>query len=276
MNEQLSDQELAAALEWLLFFGPKPSAALRYLDFPGVTVTIGSHPDPNNNRVGLAHLAESEADAVIDNVIAEFQRAGHGFVWYLTPSSLPLDLARRLTERGLSRATDVRIAGLAFSLLPEPSAPGSTTEVRSVDISELRKHVNVMADGYGTPVEHSLATLDRLEAGTAPGFEFVQYLAYENGAPVAMATGMVDHVRKVTLLGGGATLPSHRGRGHYRALVQARVADARAKGSLAVVTHAVRTTSAPILLSLDFREVVSIERHVMLAPTASTGAQSRV
>lgn len=266
MTGGLSDAELTEALERLLFFGPKPSDALRYLDFPGLTATMGAHPDPNNNRVGLSRLSEPAADAVIDSLIAAYGRAGHGLVWYLTPSSLPVDLPARLTQRGLTRATDIRVAGLAFSPLTTTPVPDATSDVRTVDISELRKHVHVMAEGYGTPVDHSLATLDRLAAGTAPGFELVQYLAYEDGSPVAFATGMVDHVRKVTLLGGGATLPAYRGRGHYRALVHARIADARAKGSLAVVTHAVRTTSAPILLRLGFREVVSIERHVMAAP----------
>lgn len=265
MNQELPEAELAETLERLLFYGPKPSDALRYLDFPGVTATMGSHPDPNNNRVGLSRLAASEADAVIDGVIAAYRRVRHGLVWYLTPSSLPLDLPRRLTERGLVRAADVRVAGLALSPLREPPAARSTASVRTVDISELRRHVHVMAEGYGTPVDHSLATLKRLEAGAAPGFEFVQYLAYEDGSPVAFATGMIDHARKVTLLGGGATLPAYRGRGHYRALVQARIADARARGSRAVVTHAVRTTSAPTLLRLGFREVVDIERYVMQA-----------
>ncbi len=265
MSEELSSGELAEAIERLLFYGPKPSDSLRYLDFPGLTATIGAHPDPNHNRVGLSRLSEAEADEAIDRLVAAYRSVGHGLVWYLTPDSRPLDLAARLTERGLLRDAQVRLAGLAFSPLGEQPASRPAADVRTVDLGELRSQVHVMAEGFGTPVEHSLATLDRLGAGTAPGYEFVQYLSFEDGSPVAFATGMLDHDRKVMLLGGSATLPPYRGRGHYRALVRARIEDAHARGSRAVVTQAIRTTSAPILLRLGFREVVAIERHVLPA-----------
>ena len=47
----------------------------------------------------------------------------------------------------------------------------------------------------------------------------------------------------IVLLGGAATLPEHRGRGIYSALVAKRLADARADGRTAAVIQAVRSTS---------------------------------
>lgn len=265
MSRPLTPEDLSATIERLLFFGPKPSGSLTYLDFPGLTAVLGSHPDPDHNRVGLSELSSQVADQLIATVVATYRRAGHGVVWYLTPRSLPHDLATRLETQGLRRDHDVDLAGLALSPLTSLKArPGA--DVRAVSLSQLREQVHVMAEGFGTPVDDSLATIDRLAAGAAPGFEFVQYLSYQDGVPVAFATAMIDHGSRVTLLGGGATLPSHRGKGHYQALVWARSEDARSRGSLAVVSHAIRTTSAPILLRLGFAEVVGIHRYVLPAP----------
>lgn len=264
MRERLTRGELAAAIERLLFYGPMPSKSLTYLDFPGLTAVLGAHPDPNHNRVGLSELAPAVTDDTIVALVATYQGAGHGLVWYVTPRSKPRDLANRLVRHGLKRDLDVDVAGLALS--PLPAMTGRARDVRSVTLDELRDQVHVMALGFGTPVDHSLATIDRLAAGAAPGFEFVQYLSYEEGMPVAFATGMIDHDSRVTLLGGGATLPSHRGKGHYQALVQARSEDARTRGSLAIVAHAIRTTSAPILMRSGFVEVVPIHRYVLPIP----------
>ena len=265
MHQPLTSERLAAAIERLLFYGPQPSESLSYLDFLGLTAVLGAHPDPNHNRVGLSELTPDVADDTIDTVVATYREAGHGLVWYLTPRSRPHDLAGRLEKHGLQRDLGVDLAGLALApLTVTPAIPG--TDVRPVTVRELRDHVHVLAQGFGTPVDDSLATIDRLAAGAAPGFEFVQYLSYQGDVPVAFATGMTDHGSRVTLLGGGATLPAHRGQGHYRALVAARSEDARKRGSLAVVAHAIRTTSAPILMRLGFTEVVAIHRYVLPTP----------
>ena len=265
MHERPTNEHLSRATERLLFFGPVRSASLTYLDFPGVTAVVGAHPDPNHNRVGLSELTPAVAEDVIASVVASYQRVGHGLVWYVTQRSQPHDLAARLVGHGLVRDLDVDLAGLALAPLTETTAKAST-DVRTVTLDELREHVHVMAQGFGTPVDHSLATIDRLAAGAAPGYEFVQYLSYQDGVPVAFATGMIDHRNRVTLLGGGATLPSQRGKGHYQALVQARSEDARRKGSRALVAHAIRTSSAPILLRRGFAEVVAIHRYVLPTP----------
>jgi hypothetical protein len=54
------------------------------------------------------------------------------------------------------------------------------------------------------------------------------------------------------LLAGGVTLPEHRGRGAYRALVRARWDAAQRAGAPALVTQA-QAASRPILERLGFR-----------------------
>jgi len=52
-----------------------------------------------------------------------------------------------------------------------------------------------------------------------------------------------------------AVLADYRGRGLYRALVQARLAHARARGITLATSHAHEATSAPILETLGFETV---------------------
>jgi GNAT superfamily N-acetyltransferase len=77
-----------------------------------------------------------------------------------------------------------------------------------------------------------------------------------DGAPIAGADALyLDHA---VVLCGGATLPEARGRGAYRALVQARWDEAVARGTPALVVQA-GSMSRPILERLGFEEVVRVK-----------------
>jgi GNAT superfamily N-acetyltransferase len=261
-----SGPDLAEAIDALLVCGPAPSPYLRYLELRGVTASLGPDASPGSNRVGLTDVSPAVADELIAAVLATFRREGRGVRWFVSDRSRPTDLARRLEAHGLARGADGDLVGMAATVAAPTSARPPGTEVRSVGLDELRRNVQVMALGFGTTVEASLATLDMLAAGAMPGAEFVQYLAYDGGTAVGFATGLVDHRRRVTLLGGSAVLAAHRGRGHYRALVRERILDARRRGSRAVVAQARRQTSAPILARLGFREVLTIGAYDLPPP----------
>jgi GNAT superfamily N-acetyltransferase len=249
-----------------LLVGPAPSAVLRYLDLPGVTVALGPSAAAAHNRAGLTAFAPADADDAIDRVLDVVRAAGRDLTWFVTPRARPGDLGARLARRGLTVPPGTELVGMALSPLPAGAEPTtSSARVASVDLDELRRHVRVMAGGFGTPLAEAEATLAMYEAGAVTGCEFVQYLAYEGEQPVAYASALVDHGRRVLLLGGAATLPEQRGRGHYRALVHARLEDARRRGCHAVIVHARRRTSAPILARLGFRDVVAIDGYVMRA-----------
>ncbi len=71
----------------------------------------------------------------------------------------------------------------------------------------------------------------------------------------------------IALFGGAATLPAHRGRGAYTALVAARLEEAARAGAEAAIIQANRATSAPIAAKLGFEEIASFRRWVR-APDA--------
>lgn len=258
--------DLAEAIEALLLYGLAPSASLRYLRTEGATVIMGASPDANANRVGLVKVGAEAADELLDQTLRVYAEAGHGSTWYVSPTTRPADLGQRLLARGLRRDAATDLAGMALTPLNDGPPPPTGSELRCVDLAEMRANVHVIAEGFGTDLAAPKAMLDMYAQGTAPGFEFVYYLAFEQGRAVGHGTSLVDHRRRVTLLGGSAVLPAHRGRGHYRALVNARLADARRRGSLAMVSQAVRSTSAPILAQMGFEELLAIEKYEMAAP----------
>ncbi len=83
------------------------------------------------------------------------------------------------------------------------------------------------------------------------------FLAFVDGTPVA--AGYASYTPLGLLLFGGATLPSARGRGAYRALVAARAREAVERGTPVLVTHAGQM-SRPILERLGFTPVARIDR----------------
>ena len=83
----------------------------------------------------------------------------------------------------------------------------------------------------------------------------MEWLASINGEPVAHARAFPGP--RGLLLDGGATLPSARGKGAYRALVAARWEEAVARHTPALVVHA-QETSRPILERCGFEVVCTM------------------
>jgi GNAT superfamily N-acetyltransferase len=80
---------------------------------------------------------------------------------------------------------------------------------------------------------------------------FALYVAYADGRPVASARAEFPPGRSFAGLWGGGTISEYRGRGIYRALVQARAEEARRRGYRYLRVDA-RDTSRPILERLGF------------------------
>ena len=123
---------------------------------------------------------------------------------------------------------DDYLIGLEIAL----SAEQYTDEVRAQRRNEAEAHYERRKDG---PSMEWLASLD--------------------GEPVAHARAYPGP--RGLLLDGGATLPSARGRGAYRALVAARWEEAVARGTPALVVQA-QDTSRPILERCGFEVVCTM------------------
>jgi GNAT superfamily N-acetyltransferase len=182
--------------------------------------------------------------------------------WWVGPSSRPVDLVQRLVDLGLRTPRDRAplVRGLVTTT-PRPAAPADVRVVQISTFEEFRAAKHLAWDAFGTPA----ARRARQQARAAEEFDHlvrsdsqVGFLALVDGR--AAGTAMALPSDRGVFLKGGATAAWVRGRGVYRALVQARWNYAVERGTPALVTHAVPDTSYPTLRRLGFQDVCTIHR----------------
>lgn len=278
-----------AALLAEVFVAPRsaspPLPELRRIERPGwVQIITPTFKTGGLNEVAFSALADDEADAVIDATIAEYRALGIAFRWAVPPGSAPADLGARLARRGLveswgrgmARATAPETLEAAASTeeaavaaSPSPSSsPAEAPADPAISVEEVTNaagvdaFTRVMAEGWRVDP----APLQRLHELLLAAPERTQhlFLARIGGEP-AGAASYVAFPRSAFLMG-AVVLPHFRGRGLYRALARARLADAHARGIELATCHARESTSAPILERLGFATIRRLAIYFSSAP----------
>lgn len=217
---------------------------------------LGEGRSPHAATVQRVRVDAAGIELLVGDVrrlLADLGRAGAE--WELGESSEPTNLVPRLLALGLVPDEDDPVAyGMVFRGRPPEPPPGIV--VRTVaSLAELRAAREVQRTAFGSAVAvHERQLRLDLEREGVDGSTFV---AFVDGELVAAA--YASYTPYGSILFGGATLPTARGRGAYRALVAARAADAAERGAATVVTHAGRM-SRPILERLGFAPVARIDR----------------
>lgn len=230
-----------------------PFPGQRIVDRPGFFKLITpAFRDGGLNEVSRVNLAAHEADAVIDATLAEYAADGIRFKWVVSPMCRPLDLAQRLASRGMLARRCVVMAADIADLRPEPS-PDVTVE--PVDLTNVDTYADTVARGWGMPAG-PLADYQRAVLADTSGRHH-SWLARIAGEPV----GGANHAlfERSAYLMGGVILPEARGRGAYRSLIAARLAQISAAGVRLVTIQAIADTSAPILARLGFTTIAEID-----------------
>ncbi len=240
-------------------FAPLPD--LRLIERPGwLQIVTPSFKQGGFNEVAFSALDASNADAIIDATIAEYRGLGIKFRWCVGPGSAPEDLAERLARRGLiaswtrgmARSTaEVPPAGAPAAHVAEVDAGAPAAHVAEVDAGALDAFTRLMAEGWGVDPGPLARAHDAMFAQA--GRRERLFVATLGGEPAAAAS-YVAFPRSAYLLG-AVVLPRFRRRGLYRALVEARLADARARGIALATSRAREETSAPLLERMGFRTV---------------------
>jgi GNAT superfamily N-acetyltransferase len=88
-----------------------------------------------------------------------------------------------------------------------------------------------------------------------PDHRFALFVARHGGEPAAVASTL--YLARSAYLMGAVVLPGFRGRGLYRALVAARLAEAAKRGLAIATTQARAETSAPLLERFGFATICS-------------------
>lgn len=201
-----------------------------------------------------SRLTEATADAAIAIEKARALPAGRALEWKLYGHDQPHDLDVRLRNAGFEAEDRETLVLLDLTAeLTETLPPGGVTIRRVTDPAGLSDVVAVGIRAFGedySPMNDEF--LARIEHGTV---HF--YVAYCAGAPVS--AGRLETPRSGEFAGlyGGGTVPEHRGRGIYRALVNARARDARERGYRYLTVDAA-DTSLPILRRMGFVPLTSV------------------
>lgn len=231
-------------------FVPLPD--LEIIERPGwFQIVTPSFRSGGFNEVSFARLSDGEADKVIDRTIAGYREQGIAFRWLVPPGSKPDDLAERLERRGLERTM---VRGMARATADPPGGLGDTSgviQVEEVDRGTVGVFTRIMAEGWESDLE-SLARVNQ-RVLRQPDRVHRLFLATFGGEPAAVAS-YCAFARSAYLLG-GVVLPRFRGNGLYRALVDARLLDAAARGLRVATSQARESTSAPILARMGFQTI---------------------
>ncbi|MBD0328807.1 MAG: GNAT family N-acetyltransferase [Thermoleophilia bacterium] len=216
---------------------------------------------PTWASVSGVRAAASQVEALLAEVRGRVARE-RAPIWSVGPSAEPPDLYERLHAAGLGEPRDRAALLHAVVLTGEPAPAPPGVDVRRVETYEqFRAARELQWDAFEMPADRRARNRARLRDDFAEDQRLgvpVTFLATLDGRPAAAAAASPSEWG--VFLIGGATAPWARGRGLYRALVRARWDYAVARGTAALVTHAVPRTSYPILRRLGFEDVCTLRR----------------
>lgn len=227
-------------------------------------VYLGTGTGPHSATVQRVRLEAGQVAAAVAEIRALLRdRDRRGAEWELGESSTPPDLVGRLAELGILPDADEPVAiGMVLTSGSEIAEPPGIVARRVASVEELVVARRIQDEAFGGNAEEvgfQQAVADFATEGRLGS----TFLAFVDGEPVA--AGYASYTPLGLLLFGGATLPSARGRGAYRALVAARAREAADRGTPVLVTHAGQM-SRPILERLGFTPVSRIDRLLDVFP----------
>ena len=221
---------------------PAPPAGIAVERRDGLVLLTGVF-----NYVSAWELTTQTMGAVVAKQAAWFRARGEALMWRVYDHDGPPGLAACLSEAGFE--PDAPGSLMFFDLADELTGPpAGDVEVRRVRTpADLDGFIRAGGKAFGQeePWQRE-AFAQRLDDP-----DTMLFVAWVCGEAVASARLEMATGRSFGLLFGGGVAPDHRGQGLYRALVAARVFEARRRG-LAYLSVEARDTSRPILERLGF------------------------
>ena len=197
--------------------------------------------------------SERDAGELVDEIVDVARGWGRGRLWWrLSEFTRPTTLEPLLLTRGAAVEERMDVLALPLDDLPDLDVPDDIQVRRVVDEPTLRDDYVVGHDAFGgeepsrEQVEMGLAEIRGGLADDTVG----RFVSYVDGRPAG--SGGWTLAGPVCRLWGGSTHSELRGRGAYRAVLDARLRTARAVGATLALTHGVVDTSSPILRRAGF------------------------
>ena len=199
--------------------------------------------------VTYSDLAGRDADAAIAAQVARFPGT---WEWKHYSYDEPPDLPDRLLAAGFEAEETETLMVADLDRLDPPSPPPPGIEVKAVGADGVadmvRVHDAVFGGDHG---DLGTAVLAGVRRGTA-----CPVVAYDGATPVAASRLELVEGSDFAGLWGDSTLPSHRGRGLFGAMVALRAQLARERGFRYAQADALET-SRPLFARLGFVELAT-------------------
>jgi len=234
---------------------PSPGGSREDLGWVSVAHQPGPHP-----YFGAAARVRAPASGVehlCAEVCAWFAAVGRTeFTWWLGPHTQPTGLADALVR--LDAQMDEPSTAMVLAGEPPTVSGVAVTEVTTLE--DFAVYRNILFEIDDSPEDDRASVAAGLDQAWArqqdPMSRRVGFLAWLDGTAVS-AGGLLFTDQGFGALSGGATRPSARGAGCYRALVRARWEYARDQGSSTLVVQA-SPMSRPILAGMGFTKVADL------------------
>lgn len=197
-----------------------------------------------NGFISYSKLDESSVEAEIDAQVAFFSNLGYEFEWKVYDHDCPADLRERLAKRGFSVEEPEALMILDMHLIPASPDPAGIA-VRRVEDEAGIQAIMRMEEAVWNEDHSELATRLWQDLSTDP-MTLSIFAAYTSDQLVSAAWIYYHPPTHFASLWGGSTLPEHRGKGLYTALLNARMREARSRGYRFLMVDA-SPMSRPIL-----------------------------
>jgi hypothetical protein len=220
---------------------------------------------PTQSSVSRVRTTETGLDQTIADVRRALRQRGYtGCVWTIGPSCEPKGLAELLLARGFVRATEPpfepELEAMVLSRPPRPTR--GEVEARMVrDYDEYLVALGIAMKVFEVPpdgVAGWMAAAPELYK-QQDGVNRMTFLAFVDGRPAGF--GWAVGATNGLLLCGSGVLPEVRGRGAYRALLDARWKAAVGLSKPVLAIHA-GAMSRPVLERCGFEPVCRMELYV--------------
>jgi hypothetical protein len=210
------------------------------------------------NTVQRQRLAVDQVEATVEEVRGLLRERGRKSTqWEVGSKATPADLVDRLLALGMVRDKEPFAAALVLTQ-PPTSAPSGVVARRVETFAEYVTANEVQMKAFEETEEEIAEARPKMEERWRES-AYVMHAAWIDGEMISAGTAAITE--HGLLLFGGATLPTARGRGGYRALINARWEDAVRNGTPALFTQA-GAMSRPVLEGVGFRKVGEI--HLLL------------
>jgi hypothetical protein len=251
---QLAEEQGTPGVTW-------PGSEL--IEQPHFAIWLGPPMYPDLSVVRRCRFASADIASVLAEVRRTLvDRGRHRAFWQIGASATPATLADGLIALGLQPDTDAVLKALVIGSAPVGASPPDVVVRRATTRKDLEAFYRIQQEAFETDAEtteRGAEHLDEIYEAERTRDDIATYLAFVDAEPVATARATFTEVGVV--LNGGSTLHRARGRGAYRALGQARWADAAARGTPYMTTLA-RPSSYPILKKMGFQDVCDVRSLV--------------